>query len=224
MRSVRSLFCGLLLALLGTGAVQAQTTLYQSSPSTGSSCLSPNGQNAATEVTTPASPTYQISSVTLNVTSFSASNLVVSLYSDASGLPGSTVAALGTATLGTGGAAPVTLTPSTPIALSASTRYWIVASTDGNGTCDIAWNFGTSPTSSPLTHTDDATTPPSGAMGVEQRGQLCHHRDRQHGNRSISARGDCSGPDPFPVGVDPLERRFGLVRRGLFASARTLNP
>ena len=166
MRSVRSLFCGLLLALLGTGAVQAQTTLYQSSPSTGSSCLSPTGQNAATEVTTPASPTYQISSVTLNVTSFSASNLVVSLYSDASGLPGSPVAALGTATLGTGGAAPVTLTPTTPVALSASTRYWIVASTNGTGNCDIAWNFGTAPTSSPLTHTDDATTPPAGPWAL----------------------------------------------------------
>lgn len=223
MRSVRSLFCGLLLALLGTGAVQAQTTLYQSSPSTGSSCLSPTGQNAATEVTTPASPTYQISSVTLNVTSFSASNLVVSLYSDASGLPGSPVAALGTATLGTGGAAPVTLTPTTPVALSASTRYWIVASTNGTGNCDIAWNFGTAPTSSPLTHTDDATTS-SGSVGVEWRRQLCDHRDRQRGNGSTSARGDCSGPDPFPVGVDPLERRFRLVRRGLFASARTLSP
>lgn len=158
MRSVRSLFCGLLLALLGTGVAQAQTTLYTSAPMSGAgSCLSPTGTEAATDITTPAGTAYQITSASVGVNDFAAtaSQLTVSVYSDASGAPGASVATLGTAALSGAGSVTLNVTPAAPVALTASTRYWIVVSTNSTGACDVGWHFGSSP-SGLFTHSADA--------------------------------------------------------------------
>ena len=160
MRLVRSLFCALLLGLLGSGSAFAQ--LYSSTSVGPGSCLSPAGTNAATDITTPAGTAYQITSATVSIRDAAAgSQLTVSVYSDAGGAPGASVAPLGTVLLTGAGATTLTVTPGGPVPLTPGTRYWIVVSTNSAGACNVSWDFGTGPAGT-FTHAADATYPVGG--------------------------------------------------------------
>lgn len=120
-----------------------------------------NSNRTAQEITTTAAGTVSSLTYSLDANNGPSDSVVISIYTDSGGHPGTLVAASNPVAGSTmsdqvSGPAPVTFTFSSPVSLDASTAYWLVASrtggrntsqyyeTGGSGSGNIAgfmWNY-----------------------------------------------------------------------------------
>jgi hypothetical protein len=133
-------FAAALAAGLLAASASAQVTVSNLANDIGSSATISTSANTPVAVSfTTDSATYSLTSVTLSLGGVNTSSpLMVSIYNDNSGQPGSSLTALsGASPTSTGN---YTFT-STGLALSANTTYWVAAATSGSG--EYYWNLTT---------------------------------------------------------------------------------